>query len=66
MQKCSLPIIFFHGDVDGYVPCYMSQQNFDACTSQKKRLVVVKGADHGLCLPVDVDGYIRELEEFFG
>lgn len=66
MQRCSLPIIFFHGDVDGYVPCYMSQQNFDVCTSQKKRLVVVKGADHGLCLPVDVDGYIRELEEFFG
>ena len=65
MQRCTLPIIFFHGDVDGYVPCYMSEQNFNACISQKKRLVIVKGADHGLCLPVDVDGYILELEEFF-
>lgn len=66
MTRCTLPIIFFHGDVDGYVPCCMSEQNFNACISQKKRLVIVKGADHGLCLPVDVDGYIRELEDFFG
>ena len=66
MANCSLPIIFFHGDVDGYVPCYMSEQNFSACTSQSKRLVIVKDADHGLCLPVDPEAYIRELESFFG
>ena len=66
MAKCSLPIIFFHGDIDGYVPCYMSEQNFSACVSQNKRLVIVKDADHGLCLPVDPEAYIRELSDFFG
>lgn len=65
MQKCRLPIIFFHGDIDGYVPCYMSEQNFEACISSKKRLVIVKDADHGICFPVDIDGYLTALHEFF-
>ena len=65
MKECKLPIIFFHGDTDEYVPCYMSEENYNACVSEKKRLVVTKGAGHGLCFIVDMDGYFRELDEFF-
>ena len=65
MKKCQLPIIFFHGDEDEYVPCYMSEENYNACTSEKKRLVVTKGAGHGLCFVIDMDGYFREIDEFF-
>ena len=65
MKECKLPIIFFHGDVDEYVPCYMSEENYNACVSERKRLVVTKGAGHGLCFVVDTEGYFRELDEFF-
>ena len=65
MKKCSLPVIFFHGDTDDYVPCYMSEENYAACTSEHKRLVITKGAGHGLCFPVDMDTYFAELNDFF-
>ena len=65
MEKCHIPVIFFHGDEDKYVPCYMSRENYDACASEKKRLVITKGAGHGLCFMVDMDGYFREVEDFF-
>ena len=65
MKKCALPIIFFHGDSDDYVPCYMSKQNFDACASERKHLVITEGAGHGLCFPTDTDAYFCEVRKFF-
>ena len=65
MAITSLPVIFFHGDTDDFVPAYMSEQNYDACTSEKKRLVITPSAGHGLCYPVDQEGYVKELREFF-
>lgn len=65
MKKCRLPIIFFHGDADSYVPCYMSEQNFEACVSDKKRLVIIEGAEHGLCFPAAMKKYVTELGDFF-
>ena len=65
MKKCRLPIIFFHGDRDSFVPAYMSQQNFDACTSENKRIVTIEGAQHGLAFPVDMDTYVAEAKAFF-
>jgi len=41
MKKCSLPIVFFHGDEDAFVPCYMSEQNYAACASEQKKLVIL-------------------------
>ena len=65
MKKCRLPIIFYHGSSDGFVPCYMSEKNYDACVSERKRLVIIDGADHGLAFPVDVQKYEQELDDFF-
>ena len=65
MKKCTLPIIFYHGDDDGFVPCYMSEQNFAVCTSQQKKLVITAGAGHGLCYPRDEQGYLEALGAFF-
>ena len=28
MKRCRLPVIFFHGDADDYVPCSMSEENY--------------------------------------
>lgn len=65
MTHCQLPIIFFHGDTDAFVPCSMSEANYNACTSEHKRLVVIPGAGHGLCFPVNQETYLAELEAFF-
>lgn len=65
MKNCTLPIIFFHGDSDDYVPSYMSEQNFNTCISGQKRLVITKDAGHGLCFPKDMDTYFCEVRDFF-
>ena len=65
MKAAKLPIIFFHGDNDAFVPHEMSVENYNACASEKKHLVITKGAGHGLCYVIDKDGYVRELKNFF-
>ncbi len=65
LRKCTLPVIFFHGENDDYVPCEMSKINFDACTS-RKMLVTIPNAGHGLCYPVAPEKYLKALEDFFG
>jgi len=62
--NCKIPVIFFHGLNDDYVPSYMSQMNFDACRS-KKRLIYIPGAGHGLAFPVAPDRYLSEMMDFF-
>ena len=65
MKNCSVPVIFFHGQEDDYVPCEMSRINYEACTA-RKRLVLIPGAGHGLSYPVAPEGYLQALREFFG
>lgn len=65
LKKCKVPVIFFHGENDDYVPCEMSRINYDACTSRKK-LVTIPGAGHGLSYPIAPEQYLQELEDFFG
>lgn len=63
MKTCRLPVIFFHGDNDAYVPCDMSRENYEACASEKK-LVIVSRAGHGLSYMLDGAGYVEALREF--
>ena len=63
LADCRVPVIFYHGDTDDFVPCEMSRENYAACPAPK-RLVVTPGAGHGLCYPADEEGYVRELREF--
>ena len=65
VRRCKLPVIFFHGEADDFVPCYMSQENFEACAS-RKHLVTIPGAGHGLASAVEPDRYVEELYDFFG
>ena len=64
MKTCKLPIIFFHGEDDDYVPCDMSREMYEICTSPK-RLVTIPGAGHGLVYLVDNQTYFRSVVEFF-
>ena len=65
VKHSRLPIIFFHGDEDDFVPHQMSMEAYEACPTTK-RLVITPGARHGLCFPVDQEGYLRHMQEFFG
>ncbi len=64
MKQCRVPVIFFHGDTDDFVPHSMSVENFEACIA-RKHLVTVKGAGHGLSYLVEPERYREELKNFF-
>lgn len=64
MKTCRLPVLFFHGEADDFVPCDMSKAIYDVCTSPK-RLVTTPGAGHGLCYIIDPDTYLKEVADFF-
>ena len=64
MKTCKVPVIFFHGESDDFVPCDMSREIYDMCTSPK-RLVTVPNAGHGLVYLVDNKGYFQAVVEFF-
>jgi fermentation-respiration switch protein FrsA (DUF1100 family) len=65
VQQCSVPVIFYHGEEDAFVPCQMSVDLHEACVS-RKQLVTVPGAGHGLSYPVQPERYLQTLREFFG
>lgn len=61
VKTCRLPTIFVHGDDDAFVPCSMSAENYNACTSEKA-LYIAPGAGHGLAFPVDEEAYLAFLK----
>jgi fermentation-respiration switch protein FrsA (DUF1100 family) len=58
-----VPVMLVHGDTDAFVPYYMSQQLYDACSGEK-RFLTVPNAGHGLAFAVDSKGYYEALLEF--
>ena len=66
MKTVKVPVIFYHGDADAYVPCEMSHQLYEACNAPKKALVTIPDAGHGLAFAVDPETYLQELGRFFG
>lgn len=63
LRNARLPVLLIHGKDDGFVPCEMSQQAYDACTG-KKELLLVDGADHGLSFLADGYRYAAAVIEF--
>lgn len=64
LKNCTIPVIFFHGEEDNFVPCSMSKICYDACASRKK-LITIPGAGHGLSYPIAPRQYLEELRDFF-
>lgn len=64
VQKAKVPIRIFHGEDDRFVPCEMSKEIIDACTSTNKKRVTFPEAGHGLSYMVDPERYEKEFEEF--
>ena len=65
LKRCKVPVIFFHGETDAYVPCDMSRTLYDLCPT-KKAIMTVPEAGHGLCYALAPAEYRKALGDFFG
>ncbi|MDO4548040.1 MAG: alpha/beta hydrolase [Clostridia bacterium] len=63
VKKAKIPVLFVHGEADGFVPCYMSRENYEACASEKT-LLTIPGAKHGCSFLVDREKCVRAIKDF--
>lgn len=63
VAKATIPILFFHGAADDFVPCHMVYELYNACRT-KKKLVVIEGAGHVESCYKDTDLYEGAIKEF--
>jgi fermentation-respiration switch protein FrsA (DUF1100 family) len=64
VKEAKLPIYLVHGDIDDYVPFYMSEKIYENIKTDKKALVKIKGAGHGLGYPADKKAYLKGILDF--
>lgn len=64
LAKCRVPVLFVHGTDDRFVPVEMTYENYKACASPK-RLLIVPGAQHGMSYPTDPERYEAAVESFW-
>lgn len=64
LAECKVPVLFIHGTDDDFVPVEMTYENYKACTSQK-RLLIVPGAGHGMSYVIDRKSYEQEVKRFW-
>ena len=63
VKRCTIPIIFIHGDEDDFVPSYMSEKMYEVCPTPKA-IYIASGAGHGLAFPKDQEKYYDEVRAF--
>ena len=64
MKNCEVPVVFFHGTDDNFVPVQMTFENYKACNSPKK-LFVVPGAEHGMSYVLEKENYEKKVLDFW-
>ena len=64
LRNSQIPVIFIHGADDHFVPVTMTYENYLACASPK-RLLIVPGADHGQSSFVERERYEDEVKRFW-
>ena len=63
VAQAKVPILFIHGSADDFVPCSMSQENYDACASEKE-LLIIPGATHAMSYYYDTAAYSKAVTDF--
>ena len=64
VKKTKLPILLLHGMADTFVPYQMSEKIYEAATTADKKLILFKGAYHGISYMNNEKVYIGELRSF--
>lgn len=63
IKKTKTPILFIHGDKDKFVPFYMLDELYDACSAPKDKLII-NNAGHAKCEKVNSDLYWEKVIAF--
>lgn len=63
LKNAKIPVLMIHGLDDDFVPSYMTQQGYDACTGEKELLLVEK-AGHGTSFLADKEAYTSKVISF--
>ena len=64
LKNSTVPVLFIHGTDDKFVPVEMTYENYKACVSPKK-LLIVPGAEHGMSYLVDKESYEEAVKNFW-
>lgn len=63
VRNTDIPILFIHGEKDGFVPYKMSEILYDACSSTK-RIAGIADSGHAVCALCNPDAYRTAVEDF--
>ncbi|NLZ55103.1 MAG: alpha/beta hydrolase [Clostridiaceae bacterium] len=64
IQKAEIPVFIIHGTADSFVPYYMGEKLFAACSSSRKEFWAAEGAEHGVVACMYPDEYNRRCLDF--
>lgn len=64
MQSIALPTLILHGEYDSLIPVTEARDLFENAAAEKKRLVIINGADHNDILLVGMERYFTAIREF--
>lgn len=64
LQSTDIPVLLIHGTDDHFVPVEMTYENYRACASPK-RLLIVPGADHGMSYYLEKEKYEAAVSSFW-
>lgn len=63
VKSAKCPILFIHGKEDDFVPTWMSEKNYAACTAPKK-LLIMENAGHGGSHYENPELYEKTVKDF--
>lgn len=63
VSKCTIPMLFIHGDQDAFVPSYMVDKLYEKAGGPKEKLII-KGAGHNQSKDVNPDLYWKTIDNF--
>lgn len=63
LSESDIPIFFIHGKKDGFVPCEMTNQSYQAARAEK-HICLVEDADHGISFLVDTKNVQNRILKF--
>ncbi len=64
LANTAVPVLFAHGSDDHFVPVEMTYENYMACASPK-RLLIVPGADHAMSYYMEKQKYEQGMLDFW-
>lgn len=64
VSTTTVPICFFHGKDDDFIPCYHAEEMHKAAACNYSELHIIPGAGHASCVLVDEENYKSIVKNF--